>query len=319
MGGAVYSWPLVVDGVLYIGSEDHQVYTLDASTGELRWRYETEGDVTPSTVADGVVYAGSEDGHVYALEASTGELIRRYQVGTGMPAFPVAVDGVIYSGSEDGHVYALDASTGELVWNYEVGDDAAVLAVLDGLVLADTWDESYALDASTGELRWRYKVGDLEWFPTLPSSLVGRVLYVSSGASVEALDASSGKSLWSYETGASVRFGFSSPDVEDSVVYVGLFDGYLHAISASTGTQIWRSRIPGSCDNLLFLSPKVEEGVVYVTTDDYYLNAFSASTGELLWRHTAPNSSRLLTVVDGVLYAGTDRGRLYALRVADGS
>ena len=32
-GGSVYSTPIVVNGVVYFGSEDNNVYALDASTG----------------------------------------------------------------------------------------------------------------------------------------------------------------------------------------------------------------------------------------------------------------------------------------------
>ena len=66
----MYSSPAVVDGVVYVGSNDDYVYALDARSGELRWRYETGGDVDSSpAVVDGVVYVGSEDDYVYALDA----------------------------------------------------------------------------------------------------------------------------------------------------------------------------------------------------------------------------------------------------------
>jgi eukaryotic-like serine/threonine-protein kinase len=46
------------------------VYALDAATGALRWSYTTGGSVQSSpAVADGTVYIGSEDANVYALNA----------------------------------------------------------------------------------------------------------------------------------------------------------------------------------------------------------------------------------------------------------
>ena len=52
-----------------MGSNDRYVYALDASTGNLVWRYETGDQVYSSSpeVADGVVYVGSNDAYVYAL------------------------------------------------------------------------------------------------------------------------------------------------------------------------------------------------------------------------------------------------------------
>ena len=151
----------------------------------------------------------------------------------------------------------------------------------------------------------------------MPSSLVDGVLYVSSGASVEALDALTGDLLWRYEPGATFGFVFSSPDVVDGVVYVGLFDGYLHAVDASKGAPLWHYKIPGSNGPVFFHSPKVVDGVVYVSSFDNYLNALSASTGEMLWRSAALESedsaAYSLTVVDGVIYLGSISGHLYAL------
>jgi len=41
---------------------------LDARTGDLRWRFQTEGPVLSSPfIVDGIVYVGSNDCYVYAL------------------------------------------------------------------------------------------------------------------------------------------------------------------------------------------------------------------------------------------------------------
>jgi eukaryotic-like serine/threonine-protein kinase len=51
-----------------IGSTDKTLYALNASTGTKLWSYTTGGGVYSSpTVADGVVYVGSDDGNVYAF------------------------------------------------------------------------------------------------------------------------------------------------------------------------------------------------------------------------------------------------------------
>ena len=61
----VVSSPAVVDGVVYVGSWDGQVYAIDAATGDERWRFQTSGYVSSSpAVVDGVVYIGSGAGYV---------------------------------------------------------------------------------------------------------------------------------------------------------------------------------------------------------------------------------------------------------------
>ena len=68
-----YTSPAVVNGVVFVGSHDHNVYALNAATGSKIWSYKTNDSVESSpTVANGVVYVGSNDYNVYALNAETG-------------------------------------------------------------------------------------------------------------------------------------------------------------------------------------------------------------------------------------------------------
>ena len=56
----VQSSPAVVNGVIYFGSHDNNVYALNASTGALLWSFTTGGPVDSSpAVVNGVVYVGS--------------------------------------------------------------------------------------------------------------------------------------------------------------------------------------------------------------------------------------------------------------------
>ncbi|MFE5331308.1 protein kinase [Embleya sp. NPDC056575] len=72
-GDAVLSSPAVVNGVVYIGSQDKNVYAIDATTGTKKWAYTAGSGVDPSpAVAGGLVYVGSDDKNVYALDAATG-------------------------------------------------------------------------------------------------------------------------------------------------------------------------------------------------------------------------------------------------------
>ena len=82
-GGSVNSNPAVVNGMVYVGSVDKNVYALKASTGAKLWSFRTGGQVLFSApaVANGVVYIGSGDSKVYALKASTGAKLWSYTIG----------------------------------------------------------------------------------------------------------------------------------------------------------------------------------------------------------------------------------------------
>ena len=53
---------------VYFGAANNYVYCLDATSGELKWRYRTRGPVVSSpAVEDGIVYVGSLDRKLYAI------------------------------------------------------------------------------------------------------------------------------------------------------------------------------------------------------------------------------------------------------------
>ena len=113
--GRMRSSPAVVNGVVYVGSDDKNLYALDATSGALLWKYTTGGSVSSSpAVANGVVYFGSYDNNTYALDATSGALLWKYTTGNRVSSSPAVANGVVYVGSWDNNLYALDAATGTL-------------------------------------------------------------------------------------------------------------------------------------------------------------------------------------------------------------
>ena len=92
---------------------------MNAATGAKIWNYTTGGPVDSSpAVVDGVVYIGSDDGNVYALNATNGTKIWNYTTDGTVYSCPAVVGGVVYIGSYDDNVYALNATNGTKIWNY---------------------------------------------------------------------------------------------------------------------------------------------------------------------------------------------------------
>ncbi len=98
-----FASPTVANGVVYTGSDDQNVYALNASTGALLWRYTTAGLVHSSpAVANGTVYVGSDDHKLYALNAASGVLKWTYSTGNQIYSSPTVNLGVVYVLSSDG-------------------------------------------------------------------------------------------------------------------------------------------------------------------------------------------------------------------------
>lgn len=116
-GGRVTARPVIVDGVVYVGSEDHVFYAIDALSGDLIWSYATGGQIhSTAHVIDGFAYFGSDDGYIYCLDVSDGSLAWRVLTGGPVTGSGLVFDGVFFIGGTDGTVYALDITDGSEVW-----------------------------------------------------------------------------------------------------------------------------------------------------------------------------------------------------------
>src|SRR6516164_9790484 len=191
-GRQVHSSPAVANGMVYIGSDDNNVYALNASTGRLRWKYTTIccGVYSSPAVANGVVYIGSAYDGTYALNARTGALLWQYSIAA--ESSPAVASGVVYVSSEDSCVYALNAGTGTLFWRNCTGIWlASSPAVANGVVYVSLLTGNvYALSASTGSRLWQYSTVAPNYMYSSPAVANG-VVYVGSGDyNVYALNAS---------------------------------------------------------------------------------------------------------------------------------
>ncbi|MGW7513845.1 protein kinase domain-containing protein, partial [Streptomyces massasporeus] len=158
-GDAIRTSPAVVDGTVYIGSNDKKVYALDAATGTPRWTHTTDSiwryffteswAASSPAVVDGTVYVGSLDKKVYVLDAATGMPRWIHTTGGAVQSSPAVMDRTVYIGSNDKKVYALDAATGTPRWTHTTGGAVqSSPAVMDRTVYIGSNDKKvYALDA----------------------------------------------------------------------------------------------------------------------------------------------------------------------------
>jgi outer membrane protein assembly factor BamB len=117
----VSSSPAVANGVVYIGSPDHNLYALNATSGKILWKYETGDAISFSSpaVANGIVYIGSDDKSLHAVDAATGKGLWKYITGGKIKSSPTVNNGIVYVGSYDNNLYALDATTGKVLQTYQ--------------------------------------------------------------------------------------------------------------------------------------------------------------------------------------------------------
>lgn len=149
-----------------------------------------------------------------------------------------------------------------LAWHYKLDVDRGTEAtpiVVDGVMYTTgAYSIVYALDARTGRLRWKHD-------PRVPRDYAAR-------ACCDAVNR--GVAVW------------------EGRVYLGTLDGYLVALDAATGREIWRvdTLIDRSRAYTITGAPRIAAGRIVIGNGgaEYgvrgYVTAYDAKTGKQAWR-----------------------------------
>ena len=161
------------------------------------------------------------------------------QLGTSL-SYPVIADGKVFAASQDSasmpKITALDADTGATLWWRPANDyvqlaydGGSVYALSDGGVLT-------AIDGDTGATRWVRAVRE-PFDATAPIAIDG-VVYVYlawSGGALYAIDGDDGSTLWTHS-----KYWGGTPAADARNVYLGDdYDCSSAAVDRATGAEAW--------------------------------------------------------------------------------
>jgi len=221
--GGRYGQPIIVGGRLFLTSSSGRIYSLDAKSGCMHWRFDADAGVR-TTPMIGRLKGGAPSGFL------------------------------MYFGDFQRNVYALDAASGKLQWKMNVENHPrSVLTgapvLYQGLLYVplSSWEEtaggvgSYgcctargglaALDAKDGKLVWKTYAIEQEPQPTVKNA-AGTQMFGPAGAAV-----------WSAPT----------IDAKRRLVYIGTGDTYtdvkengsdaIMALDLASGKVKWRNQV----------------------------------------------------------------------------
>jgi len=221
LGVAVFTNPLILDGLAIVGDASGTVSAFDLETGQRQWRAGLSGPVRGGAAFDGEnLYVAGESMEVAALDLQ-GRVIWRQTI-TGR------------TGEGDQmRVFAAPVLVGELV--------------VVSLVREEVFGEPglVALDRDTGAVRWWATDAagiKSEWGSVRSSpAVVGNLLVYGEGYSdkLVALDAGSGQTRWAAVVGPLCYPHWSSPAVVSGQVVLPRFDGGLYAVDLATQELAW--------------------------------------------------------------------------------
>lgn len=324
---------------VFVGSDDGNLYAVDATTGEQVWVFEEPSDSIRSSpvVVDGIVYVGCDDGHLYAVDAATGELEWSYRHGAVVHTPSYAAGSVYVHAVEAGiggagSILALDAATGEVEWEHRddgLGLHGRAPVVADGRIytvihtfgiLSSSW--VIAFDVETGEQLWKYKelFGDL----TEPPIYHDGVVIVTGTETIVALDGETGDERWKefFTPRLAGPRSTRGMTVFGDTIYHGVNDR-LFARDAVTGERIpwFNLRLTDEeqfmLDEEVLTAPTVDCPSVFFGTDEAF---YAADTlhGTIAWRNPDVTGHSSPTAFGSTVFVGGDGSSLYAIDATDG-
>lgn len=326
--GVVRLQPAMVDDVIYVADAKGRVQALDRFNGARLWRVRTGDEITAGVgVNEGLVLFGTRQGEVVALSSEDGQELWRNNLTSEVLAVPNTDGTTVAAQTIDGNLFALDAKTGEHRWRYETPapiltlrgsgqplftGSVVVAGFANGKVIAFNtrngliqWEQRVALPQGRSELD---RMVDISASPLLQDN----VIYVASyQGRIVALNRSNGRPLWAADASTNRDLAFA-----DRRVFLSEADSSVTAYRSSSGAILWQN------DQMLrrYISgPQAVGDYVAVADLKGYLHLMSQDDGEFvarrrLGRHAISGSM----LSDGdILYVLTDRGRLYALSVAE--
>lgn len=262
-GAPIVSTPTVLNGTVYVTNVDELVFALDATTGELRWRYQHRLDAARSTelelfgapaaaVRGDVVYAGFSDGFLAALDRATGTEQWTALVGEGTypdliaPAVPLD-DGSVLVAGYSRPLEHLDTKTRSPSWRIDVGSAAAPAIEGETMFHPGSDGKLRRVDTRTGNVAWTWDSATTGPLLTPQITPLG-VLVASTDSTVYLIDPELGTIRWTLEPGPMLT-GFSSPPaVAGDDIYALSNGGVMYALRGRAA--------PAAPDSPPWVSPK---------------------------------------------------------------
>lgn len=193
----MYKAPSVAGNNVYFSvTRDQNFYAFDVSSGEEKWSFNPENEV-------------SDNGAIYTTAAATKE--------------------VVYVGGKPNKMYALNARDGSVEWKFTTCRGVTPPAIDGESLYFSSRYKLYALDSETGEKEWEVEGN----FGT--PVVAGDTVYINGEQYIYAFKASNGEGLWRFKTrtvqeGDTIAKGASSPLVANGTVYVDTKAGDIYAL-----------------------------------------------------------------------------------------
>ena len=269
---------------VFIGTENGDIFALDAQTGELVWQGKVKGEIiTPPAIDSGILVVNSASGILQAFDASNGEVL--WKAEQDVPALtlrgistPVIASGGVLVGSGKGELGVYILEKGQAGWLTEVGE-------------------------ATGSTELQ-RVIDLDSAPVVFGD---KVYAISARGNLVAIELQSGRILWKRQYSSYRQIAVYRNDI-----FITTTRGHIYALSRLNGIERWSNVV---LTNREVTGPAVVGKYIVVGDFEGYLHWLDQETGEIVSRHKVDSSGihSTPTVVDDIMYSQSRDGDLQVI------
>lgn len=271
-------------------------------------------------VRGGIIYTANASGVVQAVKKRDGSVKWTTLLKHGLLSGPVVSGKHIAVGTNNSSLVLLNEGDGKKLWQAKVtGEILSPPAIAGNKVIVKTIDgKVYAFNTEDGKQLWLTEHGAPSLILKASSSpiVMGNLVLIGfSDGKLDALDIKTGRVIWqrsiAYASGSSDIERLvdidADPIVENNIIYLASYQGYIGALSLSNGQFIWRK--PGS----VYKNMVLNNNNLYVTDSHDVIWSLDKRNGQVNWKQTALKA-RVLTepaLVKNALVVGDKTGYLH--------
>ncbi|MCK5853005.1 PQQ-binding-like beta-propeller repeat protein, partial [bacterium] len=282
--GPIRIGPTYLNGSLYFGSDDGYAYSIDASSGELNWKFSPSGSKkkllnnnrlisfwpirTGVLIEDGIAYFGAsllpwKKSYLCAIDAESGDLGRQ---GTYVKELEnVTFEGSMVSSGDrliqpQGRVSPvfINRGSGKIEGRLPGSGGCFVLVTPDNHIIHPQTSRYISIEET---VRGQKKPDYMSFKGGKEMVVAGQSSYVLSDHSISAYNRKTNEVIW-----VNGNYNAHRIIMADTVLFAGATDT-VYAVSISSGRPLWKGKVEGTVyamaagDSALFVS--TNEGKIY--------------------------------------------------------
>ena len=243
--------PVVQRDTVVAAGPDGSVVSVDAATGQQRWRFRAERPLSSGVgAAPDLLVVGTDKADVLAFDPA-GKSLWQTKISSEVAGPPLVAEGLAVAWSLDGKIFALAGADGTTKWVYQrtnppltVRRVAGGVVSRGGLFTGTAGGKLLALDLATGALGWEASVAtpkgatELERIADVTSLPVVEDRQVCAAAyqgRVACFEIARGTLVWSRDFSS-----LAGITVDNRYLFLTDDKGAVYALDKTTGASVWK-------------------------------------------------------------------------------